>query len=125
MQRCAFGVVGVLVAVMTAGCAGGGIAAPVDSPVTIERSELFLTVRNVSELPLTGVTIGIKPTGVRPEYQIQVPRLGAGQELDIPFADFRGVDRDSLVLQNINVRLVRITATDLDGGVHDVELPWE
>jgi hypothetical protein len=125
MQRCAFGVVGVLVAVMTAGCAGGGIAAPVDSPVTIERSELFLTVRNVSEGPLTGVTIGIKPTGVRPEYQKQVTRLGAGQELDIPFADFRGVDRDSLVLGNINVRSVHNTAMDLNGGAHDVELPWE
>lgn len=125
MQRCAFGVVGVLVAVMTAGCAGGGIAAPVDSPVTIERSELFLTVRNVSELPLTGVTIGIKPVGVRPEYQNQVSRLGAGQELDIPFSDFRGVDRDSLVLGNINVRSVHITATDLNGGAHDIELPWE
>ena len=125
MQQRAFGVVGVLAALVIAGCAGEGITAPVDSPVAIETSDLFLTVRNVADGPLSDLTIGIKPTGVRPEYQTQVRRLGAGEELDIPYAEFRGVDRDALVLQNINPRSVHITATDLNGGTHDVELPWE
>ena len=125
MQQCAFGVVGVLAALMIAGCAGESITAPVDSPVAIEISDLFLTVRNVADVPLSDLTIGIKPTGVRPEYQTEVRRLAAGQELDIAYAEFRGVDRDELVLQNINPRSVHITATDLNGGTHDVQLPWE
>ena len=125
MQQRAFGVVGVLAALVIAGCAGEGITAPVDSPVAIETSDLFLTVRNVADGPLSDLTIGIKPTGVRPEYQTQVRGLAAGEELDIPYAEFRGVDRDALVLQNINPRSVHITATDLNGGTHDVELPWE
>ena len=125
MRQRAFGVVGVLAALVIAGCAGEGITAPVDSPVAIETSDLFLTVRNVADGPLSDLTIGIKPTGVRPEYQTQVHRLAAGEELDIPYAEFRGVDRDALVLQNINPRSVHITATDLNGGTHDVELPWE
>ena len=125
MQQRAFGVVGVLAALVFAGCAGEGITAPVDSPVAIETSDLFLTVRNVADGPLSDLTIGIKPTGVRPEYQTQVRGLAAGEELDIPYAEFRGVDRDALVLQNINPRSVHITATDLNGGTHDVELPWE
>ena len=125
MQQRAFGVVGVLAALVIAGCAGEGITTPVDSPVVIETSDLFLTVRNVADGPLSDLTIGIKPTGVRPEYQTQVRRLAAGEELDIPYAEFRGVDRDALVLQNINPRSVHITATDLNGGTHDVELPWE
>ena len=125
MQQRAFGVVGVLAALVIAGCAGEGITAPVDSPVAIKTSDLFLTVRNVADGPLSDLTIGIKPTGVRPEYQTQVRRLAAGEELDIPYAEFRGVDRDALVLQNINPRSVHITATDLNGGTHDVELPWE
>ena len=125
MQQRAFGVVGVLAALVIAGCAGEGITAPVDSPVAIETSDLFLTVRNVADGPLSDLTIGIKPTGVRPEYQTQVRRLAAGEELDIPYAEFRGIDRDALVLQNINPRSVHITATDLNGGTHDVELPWE
>ena len=124
MQPCAFGVVGVLAAAVIVGCAGSGITAPVDSPVTIERSELFLTVRNVADGPLSDLTIGIKPAGVRPEYQTQVRRLAAGEELDIPYAEFRGVDRDPLMLQNINPRSVHITATALNGGTHDVQLPW-
>ena len=102
MQQRAFGVVGVLAALVIAGCAGEGITAPVDSPVAIETSDLFLTVRNVADGPLSDLTIGIKPTGVRPEYQTQVRGLAAGEELDIPYAEFRGIDRDALVLQNIN-----------------------
>ena len=125
MQQRAFGVVGVLAALVIAGCAGEGITAPVDSPVAIETSDLFLTVRNVADGPLSDLTIGIKPTGVRPEYQTQVRGLAAGEELDIPYAEFLGIDRDALVQQNINPRSVHITATDLNGGTHDVELPWE
>jgi len=126
MQQRAFGVVGVLAALVIGGCAGGQeIAAPVDSPVTIQASDLFLTLRNVADGPLSDLTIGIKPAGVRPEYQTEVSRLAAGEELDIPYADFRGVDRDQLILQNINPRSVHITATDLNGDTHDVQFPWE
>ena len=125
MQQRAFGVVGVLAALVIAGCAGAEIVAPVDSPVEIESSDLFLTVRNVANGPLSDLTIGIKPGGVRPEYETRVRRLAAGQELEIPYAEFRGVDGDPLILQNINPRSVHITATDLNGGQHDVQLPWE
>ena len=125
MQQRAFGVVGVLAALVIAGCAGAEIVAPVDSPVEIESSDLFLTVRNVANGPLSDLTIGIKPGGVRPEYETRVRRLAAGQELEIPYAEFRGVDGDPLILQNINPRSVHVTATDLNGGQHDVQLPWE
>ena len=125
MQQRAFGVVVVLAAAVIIGCAtDSGITAPDDSPVTIEVSDLFLTVRNVAGLPLSDLTIGIKPTGVRPEYQMQVRRLATGQELDIPYAEFRGVDREPLMLQSINPRSVHIVATDQNGGQHDVQLPW-
>jgi hypothetical protein len=125
MQRCASAVVGVFAAVVITGCESAGIATPVDSPVTIERSELVLTVRNVSGQALNNITIGIKPTGVRPEYQMTLPRLANGEDTDIPFTEFRGIDRDSLELQNVGVRLVHITATDINGTEYDVELPWE
>ena len=81
MQRCALVVGGVLAAVAITGCAGGGIAAPVDSPVAIEISPFFLTVRNVGSQPLTDLTIGIKPGGVRPEYQMSLRRLGLRQDV--------------------------------------------
>ena len=125
MQRCALVVGGVLAAVAITGCAGGGIAAPVDSPVAIEISPFFLTVRNVGSQPLTDLTIGIKPGGVRPEYQMSLRRLGLRQDVDIPYADFRGVDRDSLNLQVVRPRSVHITGTDRDGTVYDIELPWQ
>ena len=125
MQRCALGLVGVFAALAMAGCEGGGTAAPVDSPVAIEISPFFLTVRNVGDVALSDLTIGIKPGGVRPEYQTSLRRLGLRQELDIPYADFRGVDRDSLNIQVVNPRSVHIVATDADGSVYDVELPWE
>ena len=125
MQRFARFVVAVLAAAMISGCSGGEIAAPVDSPVTIEISPYSLTVRNVAGLPLSNITIGIKPGGVRPEYQKTLQRLGNGQNQDIPYAEFRGVDRNALDLQAVNPRFVHITATDLEGKVYDVQLPWE
>lgn len=74
---------------------------------------------------MADLTIGIKPAGVRPKYTTQVRRLAAGQSLDIPYGEFRGVDRDPLTLQNINTRSVHIIATDLHGGAHDIEFPWD
>ena len=125
MQRYALVVVGLFAAVVMTGCAGGGIAAPVDSPVAIEISPYFLTVKNVGGLALSDLTIGIKPGGARPEYKMSLRRLGSGQDLDIPFADFRGIDRDALNLQVVKPRLVHITARDLEGTEYDVQLPWE
>ena len=60
-----------------------------------------------------------------PEYKMSLRRLGSGQEMDIPFQEFRGIDRNPLNLQVVNPRSVRITGTDLNGKAHDVELPWE
>jgi hypothetical protein len=125
MQRFAWIVVGVLVTAVISGCSGGEIAAPVDSPVAIEISQFALTVRNVAGLPLSNLTIGIKPGGVRPEYKKSLQRLGNGQNQDIPYAEFRGVDRNALDLQSVNPRYVHITATDLEGKEYDVQLPWE
>ena len=125
MQRYALVVFGVFAALVMTGCAGGETAAPVDSPVTVEISPLFLTVRNVSGLPLTDIMIGIKPGGVRPEYQMTVRRLANEEKQDIPFAEFRGIDRNPLNLQAVRPRSIHITATDLNGREHDVELPWE
>lgn len=125
MQRCVLVILGVFVAVVSTGCAGGGVAAPVDSPVALEISPFFLTVRNVGDVSLSDMTIGIKPGGVRPEYTTSLRRLGRGQDVDIPYADFRGVDRNSLNLQSVTPRSVHITATDTAGKEYDVQLPWE
>jgi len=125
MQRFALGVVGMFAVLVIAGCAGAEIVAPVDSPVTIETSQLYLTVKNVAGLPLTDLTIGIKPGGVRPEYKKSLRRLASGQEMDIPFQEFQGIDGNPLNLQSVRPRSVHITGTDLNGNAHDVELPWE
>ncbi len=116
---------GVLAAVVIAGCAGGGTATPVDSPVAIESSQFALTVRNEGGLPLTNVTIGIKPGGTRPAYKTEIRRLANQQEVSIPFAEFRGIDGNPLNMQIVSPRTVNITATDLNGKEYDVQLPWE
>ncbi len=124
MRRYVFGVVGGFAVLVIAGC-GGEISAPVDSPVTTQSSQFALTVRNVSNLALMDMTIGIKPTGVRPEYWTKLERLGVRQERDIPLSDFIGVDGDSLNLGNVSPRSVHIIARDTNGTEYDLELPWE
>ena len=125
MERCVSGVVGVFAMVVVAGCAGGGVAAPADSPVTIESSDRYLTVRNVAGMALTNVMIGIKPASVQPEYQVLVRRLEGGAERQFPLAEFRGNDGTPLTLRVVTVRHVHITATDINGREYDVELPWD
>ncbi len=125
MRRRALCVVGVLAATVIAGCAGGGTATPVDSPVAIESSQFALTVRNVGGLPLTNVRIGIKPGGARPAYQTELRRLANQQEVSIPFTEFRGIDGNPFNLQIARPRTVNITATDMNGKEYDVQLPWE
>ena len=125
MQCRALRAVGVFAAVVIAGCAGGGLAAPVDSPVTIETSQMYLTVKNVAGVPLTDVMIGIKPAGVQPEYQMSVRRLENAQERDLPLVQFRGIDGTPLTLRVVRPRHVHITATDISGTEYDVELPWQ
>ena len=125
MLRCALGFVGVFAAVVIAGCANGGVAVPVDSPVTIESTDRYLAITNVAGMALTNVMIGIKPASVEPEYQLLVRRLEGGQERELPFAEFRGVDGTPLTLRVVNPRHVHVTATDINGREYDVELPWD
>ena len=125
MKCCALRVVGVFAAVVMAGCAGGGVAASLDSPVTIETSQMYLTVTNVAGVPLTDVMIGIKPAGVQPEYQMRVRRLENMQERDLPLVQFRGIDGTPLTLRVVKPRHVHITAKDVSGTEYDIELPWQ
>ena len=67
MQRCSLVVAGACFILVLSACTADTVVAPNNSPVEIEISQLFLTITNISDLPLTNVTIGVKPGGVRPE----------------------------------------------------------
>lgn len=125
MQRWLLGGGVVLAATVAIACAGTGGAAPADSPVAVETSQMFVTVRNIAGLPLTDVTIGIKPAGVQPEYQTFYRRIESTEERAIPFGEFRGSDGTQLNLQVARPRFIHVVATDLNGKTYDVELPWE
>lgn len=125
MQRWVFGGVVFFLAVVLAGCGGGGSAAPADSPVTVSTSQLFVTVKNVAGQPLTNVTIGVKPTGIQPEYQSFYRRLESEEERDISLGDFVGNDGTALNLRVVRPQYVHVVATDISGKEYDVELPWD
>ena len=123
MQRWVFSGVGLFAAVVLAACASGS-SALVDSPVTVETGQMFVTVQNVAGLPLTDVTIGVKPAGIQPEYQTFYRRLESEEKRDISLGDFRGNDGTQLNLQVVRPQYVHVTATDINGKAYDVELPW-
>jgi hypothetical protein len=125
MQRRVFGGVVLSAAVLVVGCSAGGSGTPADSPVTVETSQLFVTVQNIAGLPLTDVTIAVVPAGVQPEYTKYYSRMESSEKRDISLSEFNGRDGTPLNLQVVRPRSVHVTATDLNGKAYDVELPWD
>lgn len=110
-----------------AACAGQGTATqmPVDAPVKMEVSQLFMTVENNAGLALTDVTIGIVPYGGQTEFLKTVGRLDSQEKRDVMLADFRGRDGTRFQRGVVKPKSVRIVASDLTGKKYEIEYPWK
>lgn len=120
-----------LVLSMTAACGGtdsevgatgttGG-----NAPFAIEVGPTFITVENRTGAPVIGGEIVISQVGVLPPYRTTFPRLETGASRDFALNAFRGADGTPFSPRLARPRRVTVTAKDITGNAHQVEVPFE
>lgn len=104
------------------GAAGTSGAA---APFTIEVSQTYITVENRTGLPLAGGQMEIIPAGVLPPFKSTLPRIENGAKRDVMLNTFRASDGTPFNRARARARTVKVTAKDLNGAVHELEVPFE
>ena len=104
-----------------AGAAGTGGA----EPFTIEVSQTYITVENRTGLPLAGGQMEIIPAGVLPPFKSPLPRIETGAKREVMLNTFRASDGTVFNRGRARARTVKISAKDLNGAVHEQEVPFE
>jgi hypothetical protein len=124
MKRGVFGGI-LLLVLLSAGCSEGGRAQQSgNSPLEVQTSQMFLTIRNTVGVPLVDVTIAIVPVGAQTEFTKFFGRIESTEKRDIALTDFYGRDGTTFNLRLIRPRSIRIKARDLTGKDYQAELDW-
>jgi len=111
---------------MAGGCSEAGSAdRAANSPLSVEVSQMFVTIRNTAGLPLTEVRITIVPFGRPTEFTKFYGRIENSEKRDISLGDFNSRDGTRLDLRVVRPKAIRIKAQDVNGKTYDVELPWD
>jgi hypothetical protein len=107
-----------------AGCGSNGEASgqAADAAIGIQTSQLGVTIENRAGAALTDVKIDIAASGMT--FSTLVPRIESAQRLPLPPDDFTSPDGTHFNLRGARPSSVRVTATDVTGQAHDVEVEW-
>ena len=109
-----------------AGCSEQGSASQAaDAPLKVQISQLFITVKNDSGVPLTDVTVSIAPGTRSTLYTNALGRLENSESRDIMLGDFRGRDGTPFILRVANPRSVEVKGAGADGKAYNVTIPWK
>ena len=109
-----------------AGCSEQGSASQAaDAPLKVQISQLFITVKNDSGVPLADVTVSIAPGTRSTLYTNVLGRLENSESRDIMLGDFRGRDGTPFILRVANPRSVEVKGTGADGKTYNVTIPWK
>jgi hypothetical protein len=116
----------IALACAAAGCSASGAASQgSDAPLKVEMSQMFITVRNESGVPLTEVTVGIVPPTRTTVYTKFFGRLENAEARDIMLGDFSGRDGTPFSLRVVRPKLVEVKGTGADGKIYSVSVPWK
>ena len=107
------------------GCSEPGSASQTsDSPVKVQISQMFITVKNDAGVPLTDVTVSIVPQPRTTTFTKYVGRFENAESRDLMLGDFGSRDGTPFSLRAIKPRSVEVKATGVDGKSYNVSVPW-
>jgi hypothetical protein len=112
-------------ALMGVACSSsGGSGAAENAPVSIQTSQLWITVENKAGMALTDLVIEIIPAGSQVAYTATYYRLENGEKRDFAAANFTSRDNTPFNIRVSRPKAVRLTGKDITGKVVRVEVPW-
>jgi hypothetical protein len=118
------GGVGGLLFVIALGCSGGPTVKG-DEPIQMQISTFSVKVENRCGTPISDITVEIVPYGATTTYSVRHYGMRNLEKRDFFLNDFRARDGMALDLSVARVKLVRLSATDLNGKPIKVEIPWK
>lgn len=120
MRFCLLATLGLL----AVGCAEQGAAQDANAPVKITTSQMYVTVRNDTGLPLKDVSVEIIPVGRATVFKKFLPRLENAESRNVMLNEFYGRDGTPFNLRAIKPRSVEVKAKDVRGMEHTAETAW-
>ena len=114
----------VALALLTVGCSEQGAAQDANAPVKIVTSQMYVTVRNDSGLPLNEVEVAIVPIGRQTIYNKFIGRLENSDSRNIMLGDFLGRDGTPFNLRVVKPRHVELKGKDVKGKPYSLEVAW-
>ena len=115
----------VALALVIGGCSDQGSASQdANAPIKIAISQMYVTVRNESGMPLNDVQVAIVPLGRSTLYTKFLGRLENAQARDVMLSEFIGRDGTPFSLRVVKPRSVEVKGKDVKGQDHAVELAW-
>jgi hypothetical protein len=109
-----------------AGCSEQGTASQAaNAPVKVQFSQMFITVKNDSGVPLTDMTISIVPMGRITVYTKLLDRLENAESRDVMLSDFNGRDGTPFSPRIAKPQTVEVKGTGADGKIYSVTVPWK
>jgi hypothetical protein len=105
-------------------CAGGATPTGDTSLITVETSQVFITVKNQAGQALRNVHVSIVPIGGSTLFTTTISRLESGEKRDLSLAQFQGRDGTPFNLRVIKPKTVRVSGTNIEDKTVEVEVPW-
>lgn len=104
---------------------GGATGDSGPAPFKIEQSQLFITIENTSGTSLTDIRVAIVPVGRATLFTTSIGRMDGGERRDLSLGSFNGRDGTPFNLRVVRPKAIQITATDLNGKPHEMEIGWK
>ena len=117
------GVVGVLLFLTASACSRGPTVTG-DEPIQVQTSQFSVSVENRCGTRISNVTVEIVPYGAATSYSANHYGMQNLEKRDFFLNTFRARDGMALDLSVARMKLVRVSATDLNGKPIKVEVPW-
>ncbi len=96
-----------------------------DEPIRMQISTFSINVENRSGVRISDIKVEIVPFGGATTYTATHYGMQNLEKRDFMLNQFRARDGMGLDLSVARVKLVRLTATDLNGKPVAVEIPWK
>jgi hypothetical protein len=107
------------------GCGPGAGKTPEGSPIRVEVSQMFITVKNESGLALRNVKVEILPYGGATNFAVLIPRLDVGEKRDLSLGNFRGLDGTPFDRRVVRAKSVVVSGTTINNVEVKVEVGWK